>query len=149
MIYEYKCGVCQQKYGLVTDMDDDYSRKTYVGMQCDRACPGRLARVFSISVAKSMEEHWNPTVGKPISNMGQMRSELSRKSDEMAERLRMPVNYQPVDLREKDALGVTDEGIHVYDRSYARGSREESVESHPSNPAASEVIWLPPLPPPT
>jgi len=149
MIYEYKCKVCGQPYALVTDMEDDYSRRSYLGMQCDLACPGKLARVYSLNVQKSMQEHWNPSVGRYINNMGEMKSALAEKSDEMSERLRMPVNYQPVDLREKEALGVTDEGIPVYDRSYARGSREESVECHPSNRSSNEVIWLPPLPPPT
>lgn len=47
-----------------------------------------------------MHEHYNPTVGKPISSMNQLKSELSRASDEQSEKTGVTHNYQPVDLRE-------------------------------------------------
>lgn len=144
--YPYTCDEGHQ-YELVTSMDDDYSRNYYQDRPCEDMgfgpCGGNLRRVYSFAVKPAMQEHWNMAVGKPISNMGQMRSALAEKSEKDAERLGMPVNYQPVDWMDKETLGVTDEGLEVYDRSYAR---ERSQAIHPSNQRT--IRCLPPLPRP-
>ena len=76
-------------------------------------CGGRLVRYVapSFGVQRSMPEHFNIALGKPISNDAQFRSELSRASDEQSERTGMDAHYVPVDIREQAALGVTDEGL--------------------------------------
>lgn len=144
--YPYTCGEGHQ-YELVTSMADDYSRGYYDGKPCEDmgfgACGGILRRVYSFAVKPAMQEHYNMAVGKPISNMRQFKTELDRKSEKDAERLGIPVNYQPVDWMDKETLGVTDEGLEVYDRSYAR---ERSQGVHPSNQRT--IRWLPPLPSP-
>lgn len=159
-IYEYKCGGCDQKYALNTTIADDRSRAHYEGSPCLKceddsfdAMPrtkGWLVRVYSFARIPGMEEHWNHAVGQPISSMGQFRSELAKKSDEMAERLGMPVNFQPVDWQDKETFGVTEEGRKVYDHSMSRGGvLDEAAKHHPSSPEARTVIWLAPLPAPS
>jgi hypothetical protein len=63
-----------------------------------------------------MQEHWNHSVGQPIRTMRQFRDALARKSDEMTERTGVPHDYQPVDLSDREALGVTDEGLEETER---------------------------------
>lgn len=148
--YEYKCDECGQAYNLLTTIADDASRDFYLGEkhwmldELDDAptCEGRLVRVFSVGgVIRSMPTHWNTAVGKPISSMSEFKSELSRQSDATAQRLNMPVNFQPHDPRDREFLGVTDEGIQVYDRSYVRRHAPDS------EPKERPVRWLPPLAP--
>lgn len=60
---------------------------------------------------RPMEPHYNYAVGQHISSMGQFTSELHRRSDELSETTGADHNFQPVDLTDKKALGVTDEGL--------------------------------------
>lgn len=166
-VYEYKCTE-GHRYHLFTEMDDSDSREFYEGMDCwlaadtageatdpEDMCWEPLKRVYSFAAAPVMHEHFNHSVGKVISDMRQFKSQLARKSEEDSERRGMKIDYQPVDLTDRQSLGVTDEGIETYDRSYARAagraSRDEdgthSRAMHPSNPERT-VLWLPPLTPP-
>jgi hypothetical protein len=63
------------------------------------------------AIKLSMPEHFNDSVGEYVSNERQFNDALKHKSDSMAERLGMNVNYQPIDWSDRKALGVTDEGI--------------------------------------
>lgn len=58
-----------------------------------------------------MQEHWNASVNKPIRSDAQFRSELSRASDEMSERTGTDHKFVPIDMGDKSACGVTDEGL--------------------------------------
>jgi hypothetical protein len=58
-----------------------------------------------------MPEHFNQSTGTYISNTREFADELKRKSEEMSNRTGMTHNYQPVDVTDMKALGVTDEGL--------------------------------------
>ena len=106
-IYAYRCKSCR------ADIDS-----TFRGDRHPAPCPAcgaadTLARRFSISVAPGMPEHFNHTVGKPISSMAQMRSELSRKSDEYFDKTGIPTKFVP---KEWGELGATGEGMDAANR---------------------------------
>jgi hypothetical protein len=67
-----------------------------------------------------MQAHYNHSVGKVISNQAQFRSELHRKGDEMSERLGFAHQYEPVDIRDKEACGVTDDGADQIAKRYGK-----------------------------
>lgn len=82
-------------------------------------------RVFGFNHKPGMEEHFNHSVGKPVSNMRQYRDELKRKSAEMAqesvyvtadgEKVIVPgieTNYTPLEWGDHQAFGATNQGIH-------------------------------------
>lgn len=63
--------------------------------------------------------------GKPVSGMKDLKEQLHVASEEMGERLGMAVNYEPVDLSEKEALGVTEEGMDsTHDMAVKQGRKD-------------------------
>lgn len=101
-----QCGWRQAEYGTEINIGDKYT-----GGTCD-LCDGPLYRTVSFSYHKPLQPHYNNSVGKYVSGQRDFRDELKRQSDTMSLKTGMTHNYQPIDLREKDALGVTDEGLY-------------------------------------
>lgn len=114
-LYEFKCKGCgATAVSQRREVSDHFC-----------SCGGEYKRIFSFSIARPMQEHFNAAVGKPISSHRQFRDELARKSDQESERLNMTVNLQPVDLADKESLGVTDEGLQeTHDHAVRTGQRE-------------------------
>lgn len=77
-------------------------------------CPdhGQLGkRQWGFSHHRGVSEHWNHSLGRWVSNKGDFEDGLKQQSESMTERMGFDVNYTRVDPRDKDTLGVTDEGI--------------------------------------
>lgn len=68
----------------------------------------------------------NPTTGQVESDPRKFREHLHVASEQMAERLGMKVDYQPVDLTDRDALGVTDEGMDATHDQAVKDGRKDS-----------------------
>lgn len=68
----------------------------------------------------------NLSTGRVETDPKKFRQHLAQKSEEMAERLGMAVDYQPVDMTDKDALGVTDEGMDATHDAAVREGRKDS-----------------------
>lgn len=107
-MYSYVCDHCG------TDSYQDEFRP--IGKLAHNAtcplCGGLLRRAAGLPAFKhGMEEHFNVAVGRPIHSDAQFRSELARKSDQMSEQTGMDHRYVPVDMRDRAANGVTDEGL--------------------------------------
>lgn len=118
-VYQYRCGACLE-YG-----------EKWQSLKEDRlvVCPDchepELRRVYSFNFASMMHEHFDYTVGKVISDRKQFVAELRRHSEEATERTGIPHNYVPVDLGDKDALNVTEEGMDsTIRRKTEQGERE-------------------------
>jgi len=105
-LYEYRCPECDSR--VVSHQRGD---------RLEADCPVcelpnvEHRRVFAVSLQRPMQEHFNSTVGKPISDMRQFKRELARKGAEYTERTGIETNYQPVDMGDRKALGVTDDGL--------------------------------------
>lgn len=118
-IYEYRCPEC------ATRVTSTSRANTLPGPCHACAFPGPLRRVFSFAFKPIMHSHFNNTVGKPISDIKQFRSELSRKSDEATEQTGIPHNFQPIEAGDHAALGATNEGIG--ESNVRRRERGESL----------------------
>jgi len=70
-----------------------------------------MCRSFQCQLAPVMQEHWSTALGKPVSDRRRFLAELRKSSDLASERLGFEQNYQPVDIDDRKALGVTDEGL--------------------------------------
>ena len=68
----------------------------------------------------------NPATGKVESDPKKFREHLRVASEEMSERLGTRVDYQPVDLTDRDALGVTDEGLDATHDHQVRTGQKDS-----------------------
>jgi putative FmdB family regulatory protein len=118
-IYEFRCVQC--------GLNEQMNRYHPIGEVIDFPCPvcgGRLKRIYSnFRFKRGMDAHFNPSVGTYVSNERQFRDELKRKSDEASVRTGMTHNFVPVDINDKAALGVTDEGMDQIERNNALRQR--------------------------
>jgi predicted nucleic acid-binding Zn ribbon protein len=106
MRYSYECQECGNE-AIDTEfhpIGHPHSRK------CE-ACGGVLRRSVCFSIKRGMREHFNPTVGSYVSGERQFKDGLKRASESASIQTGTEHDYQPVDLRDMDALGVTDEGL--------------------------------------
>jgi hypothetical protein len=76
-----------------------------------------------------MPEHFNNATGQYVTNERAFGDQLKLKSEEMSARTGMEHNYQPIDITDMKALGVTDEGLeHTqrvhYNQGLIHGSQE-------------------------
>jgi hypothetical protein len=69
---------------------------------------------------RGFEPHFNNSVGTVIHNSAQFRSELHRKGDQMSERMGFAHHYEPVDIQDKEACGVTDDGAEQIAKRYGK-----------------------------
>jgi hypothetical protein len=113
-VYEYRCGGCNLTFR------DNY-RDDWVW--CPR-CDCKAQRVWGFSVASSFQGGYNHSVGGYVHNQRDLTSILDRASDEAQAPRTVwdaagnphdvtppPCQYVPVDLRDKEACGATDEGL--------------------------------------
>ncbi len=105
-IYAYKC---------TNPACDGHATSTTRASKLDQACgwcgTRPMQRVWKLGFEMPMQEHFNQSVGKPISSMRQYRDELKRKSEIASETTGIEHRYVPVDMNDRAALGVTNEGI--------------------------------------
>lgn len=128
--YEYRCDGCKTPYTIVDSMEGDtkaeFDRGLMAHIMPDGSVCGMFKRDFSsVHIAPVMQEHMNATVGKPISDMGQFKRELREAGEKLEERTGVPHDFQPVDLRDKDSLGVDDTGLDAtHDAMVKAGIKE-------------------------
>jgi hypothetical protein len=76
---------------------------------------GRDWNSFSVARVTGIQPHFNHSIGSYVNNRAELKSEFSRQSDEMSERMNFHVQYEPVDpvdlKNSPEAFGVTDEGL--------------------------------------
>ena len=107
-MYDYVCGQCN---ATIESREFAKIGAAHPSNHCP-LCEGVLWRAASMPAFKhGMEEHFNVAVGRPIRTDAQFRSELSRKSDEISERTGTDHKFAPIDIGDKEACGVTDEGL--------------------------------------
>lgn len=119
MIYEYKCPQCHWP-----------RTATQRGDRLDASCTacgyiGPLHRVFSISVKPVMQEHFNTTLGKPVSDMKRFTAELRAAGEQAEEQTGIPHRYAPVEYGDAAAVGATAEGI--YESNVVRSRRGDPL----------------------
>jgi hypothetical protein len=102
ILYGYQCRECGQEYtsetrGDVLMEDCAPGEMAPHEVPCQACGHSPVKRKYSLAVHRPMHEHFNQSVGKPISSDRQFRDELKRKSDEHFLRTGIPADYQPVD----------------------------------------------------
>jgi putative FmdB family regulatory protein len=105
--YDFRCDTCAQ----VTEEYQHLAATTRT-----IACPlcGGLARkvlVFPKGNPSPFLEHFNTAVGSHVTSKREFGDKLKAASDRQSARTGLAHNYVPVDLRDREACGVTDEGL--------------------------------------
>jgi predicted nucleic acid-binding Zn ribbon protein len=110
--YEFRCAEC----GSVSGSTD----RAHAG-PC--GCGGPLRRIWHApGFIRGTAEHFNHSLGSYVRDDKDFRQQLRVKSAEMSERLGMPVDYQPADLSDRKALGVSGQADELRGRKdYAQG----------------------------
>lgn len=101
-VYAYQCAKCGATI-------DSAVRADNLGLH--DLCGGLLKRLWRVNFGAVMQEHFNATVGKPISDGRQFERELRRMSDERTAATGIEHRYAPVDPTDTKTLGVTNEGL--------------------------------------
>lgn len=126
MSYEYRCTACDLTFRC--DVRDDQ----VMCLHCDRMA----RRIWGFHVLPTSSAGFNPTTGTYVRNRADLNSQLARASDEASSPQtlydaygeahhveRPPSQYVPVDLRDREALGVTSEGLDsTYDSLRRQGN---------------------------
>lgn len=113
-IYEFKCRQCHTVV---------HTQARIWSEPCD--CGGEIKRVFGFAFKRPMPEHFNTAVGHEVGSERALRNELRVLSDQASARTGIPHNFVPVDPRDKETLGVTEEGLDsTFDAEVKSGKRE-------------------------
>lgn len=118
--YLYRCPWCGDEFYKYFQFADS---NTIVycghdGVACDK--------VLGVAAFhRAMPEHFNHSVGKYVSNEREFRDDLKRASDEASQRLGLPHNFVPIDMRDPAQTHATEEGLDATHRQQtATGQRE-------------------------
>lgn len=107
-LYEYKCDVCHSVW-------DDTTRADFLDYPCPFCESGTPRRVWKVSFRPIMQEHFNRTVGKGISDERQFARELRKQGDQYTEKTGMEVDYQPLSQGDMKKM-MTMEGMDSTNR---------------------------------
>lgn len=121
--YDYKCTDC----GLLVERD--FNESTFIA-QCDSMECEFETRLFkkvfrAPTIKPMMHEHFNQSVGRPISDMGKYKEVLKKESDRQSEERGMEVRYAPLEYGDHQAAGATGEGI--YESNVIRSRKGEAL----------------------
>lgn len=106
-VYEYACRSCGERDSLVRSVHDDTRPDR---LPC--SCGAEMGRKFSVPHATPMmHAAYSTATGSVVSDRRQFASELRRISDERTAETGIVHSFVPVDLRDKERLGVTDKGL--------------------------------------
>lgn len=100
-IFEYICDSCGHRTESTTRGDIHH---------CEN-CGLTARRRFSFRVASPFREHFNLATGAYVTNRTQFEDRLKMASEEQTLKMGMEVDYQPVDMRDAAACGLTPEDV--------------------------------------
>lgn len=99
-LYTYRCAECGNEFLSSTRADQ---------VEFTACCGNWGQRIWGFTAKAIMHEHMNTSVGAPVSSMQGFKDGLARRSEEAFNRTGVEHNFQPVDLGDKQTLGVTSE----------------------------------------
>ena len=120
-LYDYVCTQCAQ----ITADQYFPIKEPSTHIQCPQ-CGGLARKILAFpAIKRSMGEHYNASLGRHVSNEKDYKSGLAAASRLASARSGREVNYSPVDLRDRESVGVTEEGLDSTRRAeVALGKRE-------------------------
>lgn len=133
--YEGRCPVNSDPDGEFTVICQVTSNVNESTIWCEDECavllqPTQLRKCFQAQ-GTAFATVWqdtdtpNLTTGRVETDARKMQQYLDQRSDEESERLGMTVDFQMVDPTDKDALGLSDEGLDAtHDRQISTGQKD-------------------------
>lgn len=102
--YSYECDGCEETEEIDFPFGEAPSAFRHA------FCGGLMRHVLCFVFHKPMREHYNPTLGRRVRGQRDFRDGLKRASEAATLRTGTLHDYQPVDLNDEAALGVTEDG---------------------------------------
>jgi hypothetical protein len=102
-LYEYQCRTCGQVDSITHPIEPDWNPPQNMG-ECPNGCGTILRRVYTLQIAKVMQEHYNSSVGKTVSSMRGYKDDLKRASEAATLKTGIPHNYVATGGSESTAL---------------------------------------------
>lgn len=129
--YEYVCKHDGWRLDVeltVSGYDDSpYRNRDSPERQC-KECGEPTARLFSFSERNDLPPHFNQSAGQYVTGQKSLDDSFKRQSELQTARTGIDHNYVAVDPRDKDRLGITDEGLGAtYDARKRLGMRIPDV----------------------
>ena len=131
MRYEYRCDWCDLTFRCDVRYDE------VMCLSCDRMA----RRVWGFGVLPSFQSAFNPTTGTHVRSRADLISQLSRASDEASaprtlydahgeahQIERAPSHFVPVDLRDREACGVTSDGLDATYDALRRAGNDPAAD---------------------
>jgi DNA-directed RNA polymerase subunit RPC12/RpoP len=107
--FEYQCDSC----GTILSLQ-----------RGDRiSCPNcglTAKRRFSFNRQSMFQDHYNNAVGRYVTNDRQFRDELKKGAEAATQRTGLEHNYEPVDVGDRAAYGITEEHIAALEPTYKK-----------------------------
>lgn len=108
-LYEFMCRTCGNR-------DTTMEQLQTLG-ECPECGVGEMKRKYSFAQKPMMQEHFNHTVGKRISDMKQFKDELKRGDEHYHSYTGIERRSAPIDFRD---VKVTSEGLDSTNRERAK-----------------------------
>lgn len=120
--YDFRCSACSQ----TTERYQPLAETTRA-ISCPQ-CGGLAHKVLSFPRANPspFREHFNMAVGEHVHSRRQFADKLKAASDRQSARTGLAHNYVPIDLRDREACGVTDEGLESTARAEVAAGKVEA-----------------------
>ncbi len=98
--YTFRCPSCLKE-------TDRYTRGEPVCLRCEVP----MRRVWGFNLAHSMPAHYNQSTGQFVTNERAFKDQLKEMGERQSESTGLYHDYQPVDITDRKACGVTDDGL--------------------------------------
>jgi hypothetical protein len=86
----------------------------------------QMDKVLGVNYIHSgIEPHYNSAVGAYVQNMTDLSDKMKIASDDATERLGIPHDFRPVDPRDTEKLGVTEEGLDATMAAQVRDGKRD------------------------
>lgn len=124
--YQYRCRKCNQLYEEWAERDQKTELDDAVFLRGCVLCDGPVRPSYNtVRFGSVMHEHYSPATGTIVSDPRQFDRDVRRLEEEATIRDGIPTTFSQVDLSDREALGVTDEGLKsTHDRQVETGRRE-------------------------
>ena len=96
-LYEYQCDAC----GRFDSLERGDTHRCECGLTARRRFGFRPAK-------SSFTGGFNPSVGRYVGSMGELRSAFAAESERQSLETGLDVDIQPIDYADREAVGITD-----------------------------------------
>lgn len=124
--YTYRCPECDSEFMVYHSFAD--SDEPVYCPDCSDAYESliRCMKVLGVNIIHTQfGAHYSPTVGQYVSSDRELRDAMKHASEEATLRTGLDHNFVPVDSRDTETLGVTEEGLDATMAAQVRDGKRE------------------------